>query len=134
MIVDLETEFVADLVEAEVLDGHVSTELPDNFETLLPYGTLRRAPGSRFEDANTKRLEVVRLQVDTYGETGTSAFAAMAELLEAINATEGALLATIFVTAVDIPQTPQWAPDPDSARPHYMAHVLVSAHATVSAS
>lgn len=130
MTVDVETELVGNLVADDVLDGHVSTELPDDFETLLPYVTLRRAPGSRYVDTNTKRLEICRLQVDSYDDDGTSAFTAIAAVLTAIEAIEGTLLDTIFVTAVDVPQTPQWSPDPDSARPHYMAHVLVYGHAT----
>jgi hypothetical protein len=128
LTLDVETELVARLVTDSVLDGHISTLLPDDFETLLPYGTLRRAPGSRFEDINTRRLEIVRLQIDSYADDGTAAFAAIAELLDAISAIEGEELDTIFVTAVEIPQSPQWSPDPDSARPHYLAHVLVYAH------
>lgn len=132
MTVDVETELVGRLVD----DGmtSISTRHPDDFADLLPYRTLRRAPGSRYEDTNTKRLEVVRLQLDSYSDDDTEAFTAMAELLAAICELEGTTLGTIFVTAVDVPQTPQWAPDPDSARPHYLAHVLVYAHAASAGS
>jgi hypothetical protein len=134
LTVDVETELISVAVDDGLLGGHISTRLPEGFEALLPYATLRRAPGSRYEDVNTKRLEVCRLQIDSYADDDTAAFTAIAAVLAWLCTQEGQLLVTIFVTAVDVPQTPQWAPDPDSARPHYMAHVLVYAHATAPAS
>lgn len=130
-MLDVETETISKLVTDTVLGGHVSTRLPDDFESKLPYGTLRRAPGSRYIDTNTKRLEVVRLQVNTYSEIAndTAALDAMTELVDALVALEGSIVGSLFVTAVDVPQTADWAPDPDTARPGYRSFVTIYAHA-----
>jgi len=124
---DLETKLVTALVEAEVLGGHLSTRLPTNFADLLPYGTLRRAPGSAYVDSQTQTLEKVRLQLNTYGPIGgdTEAFAAMATLTEALSELAGTGFAGIFITNVDITQTPAWSPDPESERPGYLAFAII---------
>lgn len=129
-MIDLETEIVTQLVTDDVLGGHLSTRLPKGFEELLPYATLRRAPGSRYIDENTKRLEAVRLQANTYAakDEDVDAFAAMKTLVEAIEALEGTTVGAAFITAVDVAQTPEWAPDPESDRPGYRGFVTIYAH------
>lgn len=129
-MLDVETETITKLVTDTVLGGHISSRLPDDFESKLPYGTLRRAPGSRYVDTNTKRLEVVRLQANTYAaiDDDVAAFDAMTDLVDALLALEGSTIGSMFVTAVDVPQTADWAPDPESARPGYRGFVTIYAH------
>lgn len=134
-LLDIETALIAELVDNDVLDGHLSTRLPRDFAEHLPYGTLKRAPGSRYIDTNTLTLEAVRLQLNTYGEQvadgDAGAFAAMGSLITAIVELEGIGLgdpAAIFITNVDV-TPPWWYPDPDTERPGYIGFVSVFAKA-----
>lgn len=130
---DVETEVIAHLVDEVILGGHISSRLPTDFASLLPYVTLRRAPGSRYIDANTKRLEAVRLQANSYGEIGddAAAFGAIKTVIEAIETLEGTTVGALFITGVEVPQTPDWAPDPNSdpERPGYRSFLTIYAHA-----
>lgn len=129
-MLDLETAIISALVDENTLDGNLSGKLPKDFATKVPYGTLRRAPGSRYIDTNTKRLEVVRLQANIWGEMDeeVATFEAMKGLIDAIVSLEGTAVGGMFVTAVDVPQTPQWSPDPETERPGYLSFVMVYAH------
>lgn len=129
-MLDVETELVAKLVDDGVLAGHVSSRLPADFESNLPYGTLRRAPGGRYIDENTRRLEFARLQLNTYGEHDgdVGAFTAMSSLVAALIAMEGTQVGALFITGVEIGQTADWAPDPDTSRPGYRSFVSIYVH------
>lgn len=130
MTVDLETAITGELVANSVLAGNISTRWPRNYQDRLPYATIQRAPGSRFEDVNTRRLEAVRLIIKTLAgeDHDIDAFEAMAALLDALSDLEGQGFRGVFVTSVDIPQSPQWSPDPDTELPGYLAYVIVHAH------
>lgn len=127
---DVETVLVGQLVTDGVLNGNISTRLPRDFTGELPYGTLHRAPGSRFIDGFTHSLEAVRLQLNTIADIGDDegAFAAMAEFLEALAGYEATGIGELFFPNVDL-GSPQWSPDPESERPGYLAFVVVFAKA-----
>lgn len=130
---DVETALVGYLVDAGALGGNISTELARDLETRLAagevIGRLHRAPGSTFVDQDTGRLEAIRLQLETYGRTGVFAFAAMAELVSVLAGAVDADLTDVVITSVRIPNGPQWAPDPDTDHPRYLAFAIVHAHA-----
>lgn len=140
-LIDLETKLVAALIADDVLAGNVSTRLPRDFEEHLPHGTLQRAPGSRLIDTNTKTLEAVRLQLNTYGPIGGDvvAFEAFAELAAGLTAREGLGIGgdgytpDAFVTEVDI-TPPWWSPDPETHHAGYIGYatVFVKGYATVT--
>lgn len=125
--IDLETKLVTALIDDNVLDGNVSTRLPRDFADRLPYGLLARAPGSHIVDENTKTLEAVRLQLNTYADDDVAAFEAMAALIAGIEAREGLGLGDppdAFVSYVTI-TPPWWYPDPETERAGYLGYATV---------
>lgn len=131
-LLDLETRLVENLIADDVLAGNVSTRLPRNLQEALPWGTLQRVPGSRYIDTNTKTLELVRLQLNTYAAKGAdaAAFAAWGTLAAALELFEGTGLGPagssgppdIFITEVDT-TPPFWYPDPDTELAGYLGFV-----------
>lgn len=127
-LTDIETELVQYLNGLYAPPLEWSTRLPRDWEDRLPYGTLRRAPGGAHVDQDTQWLEAARLQVDTYDTTDVGAFEATTAGIDALNDAVGQPFGTLVLTSMRVSQTPQWLPDLDTNRPHYVTFLIAHAH------
>lgn len=126
----------ADLTTLLGSADRIGTELPDGFDDPspimpgeLPRLRLTRYAGGGPRDRATHRLDLARLQVDSYAEDKAEAFDAAALSHRRLLALAGQTVAPYgFVSAVETTLGLGWQPDPDTRLPRYLYTVEITAH------